>query len=204
MTLIRRYGLFIAAAVVLVAGLVWLSAQPPRGGGGAGFDVSFELGGAFALTGPDGATVTQDHWPGKLLLIVFGYRFCPDVCPTLLQTVAGAMDALGPEGERVQPLFISVDPARDSPSALGAYVAQFHPRLVGLTGTPEQVAAAARAFRVFYRKASGGTPDGYSIDHSAYVYLARDTGKVFKVFGPETTAAAMAAAIRGLMRPAAS
>jgi protein SCO1/2 len=154
------------------------------------------IGGPFTLM--DGARheVTDRDFRGKLMLVFFGYTNCPDVCPTELQTMARTLDKLGAKGEKIAPIFISVDPERDTPEALANYVKSISPRIVGLTGTPEQVAAAAKAYRVFYRvpdRKPGATD--YAVDHSAFVYLMDGQGKYLTHFSFETPAETMAATI---------
>jgi len=137
------------------------------------------IGGPFTLVDQSGRTVTDADFRGRLKLVYFGYTFCPDVCPTTLTTIGDALDRLGPEGKDIVVLFITVDPERDTPEALKEYIGAFHSRIVGLTGTEAQVAAAAQAYRVFYAKVreKGADPDDYLMDHSAYVYLmGRDGG----------------------------
>ena len=158
-------------------------------------------------------TVTDADFHGRFLLLFFGYTFCPDVCPTTLTNITDALDRLGGVGDRVIPIFVSVDPERDTPEYLGEYLSYFHPRLVGLTGTPEQVAAAAGAYRVYYAKAgqgggSGGsradlpTPHGhggeedYIMDHTAVIYLMGPEGKYLAHFAHQTTPEDMASGIR--------
>ena len=154
------------------------------------------VGGPFRLTDHTGKAVTDADFRGRHLLIYFGYTFCPDVCPTELSAMAAAMDKLGPAAERVQPLFISVDPERDTVAHLAGYVPLFHPRLVGLTGTPEQVAEVARAYRVYAKKAPGGTDEAYLMDHSSFVYLMGPDGKFIAVFPGGTSAEKMAEDIK--------
>jgi len=128
------------------------------------------------------------------MLIYFGYTYCPDVCPTELQTMTQALDQLGTKAGEVQPIFITVDPERDTQAEMKSYAENFHPRLLALTGTAEQVADAAKAYRVFYEKAK--QPDGtYLMDHSSIVYLMGRDGKYLAHFGGNTTADQMAAAI---------
>ena len=112
-----------------------------------------QVGGAFTLLDHTGRTVSDTDFGDDFLLIYFGYTTCPDVCPTALLVMTQALDELGPQGERVRPLFITIDPERDTQAVMADYVAHFHPRLVGLTGSPEQVAVAAKAYLVYYAKA---------------------------------------------------
>lgn len=131
-----------------------------------------DIGGPFSLTDQYGNRVTHESYDNKYLLVFFGYTFCPDVCPTELLLLGQILDALGDDAARVQGLFITVDPERDTPETLARYVPNFHPDLVGLTGTPEEVAVAAREYRVYYRKgemAAGETT--YLMEHSTIVYF---------------------------------
>ena len=136
------------------------------------------VGGPFALTSQNGERVTEKSYPGKYLLVFFGYTSCPDICPGGLQVMSSALDGLGADGDRIQPLFITVDPARDTPAVLKEYAANFHPRLVALSGTDAEVAAAAKAYRVFYGrpKSEEGKTD-YLMDHTAIFYLMAPDGR---------------------------
>lgn len=154
------------------------------------------LGGPFTLVDHTGRTVTQADFGPTLRLVYFGYTYCPDVCPTELSAMAGALDRLGADGARVQPLFISIDPARDTVSHMAEYVPLFHPRLIGLTGSAEQVAGVARAYRVYYAKAQNGGSTDYLMDHSSFVYLTAPDGTVKTIFPAKTTPEAMAEGIR--------
>ena len=178
-----------AASVVgllIAAGIAWWQVDHAQ----HNLQSSVPIGGPFTLTDQTGKTVTDADYKGKYLLIYFGYTYCPDVCPTELGTMARAIDLLGVQGEKVQPLFISVDPERDTVAHLKDYVALFHPRLVGLTGTPEQVRAAAKAYRVYYGKAPAkdGKPDEYLMDHSSFLYLMGPDGRFLGVYPGGTTA----------------
>jgi protein SCO1/2 len=154
------------------------------------------VGGPFTLTDTHGATVTDATYRGRWMLVYFGYTFCPDVCPTELQTIAAALDQLGPEAAKLVPLFITVDPERDTVAAMADYVKLFDDRLVGLTGTPEQIAAAARAYRVYYARATPKDSSSYLMDHSSFVYLMAPDGSFRALFRPGTTPQDLAAAIR--------
>jgi protein SCO1 len=154
------------------------------------------IGGPFALTDQDGKPVTEQDYKGRLMLIYFGFTYCPDACPTALGVMSAALDKLDVAGERVVPMLISIDPDRDTPAAMKDYVGNFHPRMVGLTGTPEQVAAVAKAYRVFYAKAAGATPDDYVMDHTSLIYLMDGEGKYLTHFGPQATPDQIADEIR--------
>jgi len=155
----------------------------------------------FALTAPDGAVVTQQSYRGKWLVIYFGYTFCPDVCPTTMMEIASALKALGPRADAVQAIFITVDPQRDTPKVLNEYLKSFDPRLVGLTGTQAQIAAATKAFHVFYER--NDTGDGsYLYDHSSFIYLVRPDGKFARAITSEGSSQAIAGAVSTLMTAA--
>lgn len=155
------------------------------------------IGGPFTLVDQDGKARTDAEFRGRLMLVYFGYTYCPDICPTELQTMSSALDALGDKAKRVQPIFITIDPERDTVAALKAYVGHFHPRLLGLTGTAREVAAAAKAYRVYYAKApvKGGGKDDYLMDHSGLVLLMGQDGRYLTHFTPQTTPEQMAKAI---------
>jgi protein SCO1/2 len=170
--------------------------MPVPAAGGVQLPQGVALGGPFRLTDHTGRAVTEQDFAGRWLLVYFGYTFCPDVCPTELGAMADALDLLGPEGERVTPVFITIDPERDTPEALADYVSRFHPRMVGLTGSAEQVAEAARRYRVYFARARSADHTDYLMDHSSFVYLVGPEGRVHSLFRPGTAPEAMAAALR--------
>ena len=130
---------------------------------------------------------------GQYLLIYFGYTYCPDVCPTSLSVMADAIDLLGDKGSKITPVFITVDPERDDPAALKMYIEHFHPRLVGLTGTPEQIKVASTAYKAYFAKVGDGYDDGdYSMDHSSITYLMGPDGEFITHFGHGVEAEPMA------------
>ncbi len=155
---------------------------------------SVPIGGAFTLIDHNGKTVTDADFRGRYMLAYFGYTFCPDVCPTALQTITDAMDLLGAKADKVQPVFISVDPERDTPKVLKSFMENFHPRMIGLTGSSEQVAAVAKVYRLYYAKASD--EDDYLIDHQAFIYLMGPDGKIITYFPHGITPDAIAAKVR--------
>ena len=152
------------------------------------------IGGPFSLVDHTGKHRTDTEFRGKLLLIYFGFTFCPDICPTDLQVLASAIEQLGPAGEVVQPLFITVDPERDTVGHLAQYVPMFHPRLIGLTGDSVQIRKAADAYKVYYAKVVDGAD--FTIDHSALIYLVDRKGQYVGFFPPGTSAERMAEVTR--------
>jgi protein SCO1/2 len=154
---------------------------------------------SFALTAAGGHTVTEQTYRGKWLIVYFGYTFCPDICPTTLVEIASALAKLGPRAEMVQGLFVTVDPKRDTPEVLGAYVQSFDPRIVGLTGTTAQVAVAAKSFNVFYERRD--TDDGgYVYDHTTLIYLVDPEGRLVKALSGGAGAQQIAEALAVSMR----
>jgi cytochrome oxidase Cu insertion factor (SCO1/SenC/PrrC family) len=154
------------------------------------------IGGSFALTDQNGGRRTDADFRGKLMLVYFGFTYCPDICPTDLQQMGLAVDRLGPAGEMVQPIFITVDPERDTAEHLKDYMPLFHPRFVGLTGDAAAIEAAARAYRVYYKKVEREDKSDYTVDHSAFVYLMGRDGEYLGFFPPGTSAERLAAALR--------
>lgn len=155
------------------------------------------IGGPFALVAGDGRVVTDATYRGRWLLMFFGYTHCPDVCPMAMSEISRALDALGPLAQRVQPLFISVDPERDTPAALREFFQALDPRIEGLSGSPAQIADAARAYRVFYRRVGDG-PD-YTVDHSAVIYAMDPDGVFATHFTHETPGERIAERMRALI-----
>ncbi len=153
------------------------------------------IGGPFSLVATDGKRVTDRDFRGKLMLVFFGYTHCPDVCPTEMQNVAEVMDKLGADAKQVAPIFISVDPARDTPQSLSAFVKNFSPRITGLTGSVDEVASAAKAYRAYFTKADGASAN-YTVDHSAFVYLMDREGNYLTHFSFNTPPDAMAGVIK--------
>jgi protein SCO1 len=157
------------------------------------------IGGPFTLVDQNGKTVTDRDFRGKYMLIFFGFTHCPDICPAELQVMSAALDALGPKADDVVPIFVTLDPGRDTPKAVGAYVKNFGKTFVGLTGSPTAIANAAKAYRVTYQKFEYKDKDGnygYSIDHSALVYLMDKDGKYLAHFTYGTPATKMTETMR--------
>ena len=153
------------------------------------------VGGPFTLTDHTGRRVTEKDFAGKHMLVYFGYTFCPDICPAELQVMSAALDALGDKARKVTPVFITVDPERDTVEQMNSYVGNFHNRLVGLTGSPEDIKKAAKAFRVYYAKAKDESSTDYLMDHSSIVYLMSPKGEYLAHFAYGTGVDKMAEGI---------
>lgn len=186
-------GLLLITIAIVVGGRSYMDSQ-----GGPGTTVIPKVGGPFTLVDHSGKTVTDADFHGKFVLIFFGYTFCPDVCPTALNLMAEAMDILGKDAEKVTPLFITIDPERDSPEDLKEYVSHFYPRLVGLTGSREQVNAVTKVYKVYSAKIQmeGSDKDDYAMDHSSIIYFNGPDGKYRALFGEGTTPKSLAEGMR--------
>ena len=191
----RRHYLHLLAGLILLAiGSVSPSsfAQAPERSAAELMDAVMwnrePIGGPFALTDQNGVRRTDEDFRGKLMLVYFGFTYCPDICPTDLQQMALAVDQLGPAGEMVQPIFITVDPRRDTAEHLKGYMPLFHPRFIGLTGDPASIRQAARAYRVYYEKIEREEKSDYTVDHSVFIYLMDRDGKYLGFFAPGTSA----------------
>lgn len=160
------------------------------------------IGGAFDLVDASDRPVNDRSFRGRWMLVYFGYAYCPDICPTMLQTISTALDLLGSRAAEVAPLFITVDPDRDTPTAIGQYVALFDQRLIGLTGTQAQIAKAESAYRVSSRRVSLKGDGAYMVDHSSYAYLMDPSGNLAALFKADVSAPDMAAAISAAMQGA--
>ena len=187
-------------AVLLVVGFLamigyWISQspmdKPPAPPAAA-------IGGPFTLVDHQGRPVTEDYFKGRLMLVYFGYTFCPDVCPTALTDMGDALGILGAAADKVTPVFITVDPDRDTPEHMKEYLKFFHPRMIGLTGTPEQTAAALKAYKVHAAKApfEGGDAGDYLMDHTSIIYLMGPDGAYKTHFSHGAGAEDMAKGIR--------
>jgi protein SCO1/2 len=194
----RRWIVLAGALVLAVAGLVGVAAFMTDGSadGGRGSGTA-AIGGPFRLTDQNGNRVTNETFAGRNMLIYFGYTYCPDICPLSLQNMVAALDELSPaEAERVAPIFITVDPERDTVEQLASYVPLFDDRLIGLTGTDAEIKAAARAYRVYFAKAEVEGSADYLMDHSSFIYLMGPDGTYRAHFGHDATPQEIAARLR--------
>jgi len=163
-----------------------------------------DFGRQLALTGHDGKPRTLADFRGKLVVLFFGYTYCPDVCPTTLVDMAAVMKVLGKDAERVQVLFVTVDPERDTREVLAQYVAAFDPRFLGLYGDAAATERAAKEFKIFYEKRAGSTPSAYTVDHSAQSYVLDDRGNLRLFVRNDRIAADLADDLRTLLKSASA
>lgn len=159
------------------------------------------VGGPFELTDQKGHRRTDADFRGKLVVLYFGYTYCPDVCPTELQSISLALDKLGTAAEAAQPLFVTVDPERDTPARLADFVSAFHPRLIGLTGSLAEIRKTAIAYKTFFVKHSIAAPGNYSVDHTGFIYLVGRDGRYLGFLPPGLAPDAIADAIRTRLGP---
>ena len=181
----RRRLLLLAALIGLAAGVATavILAVIPAGGPQQSSSGKALIGGPFSLLEPDGTNVTDQTFAGKPMLVYFGFTNCPDVCPAGLQIISAALDKLGPKADGITPLFITVDPERDTPQVLGEYVKSFNPRIIGLSGSPQDISAVTRAYRVYVNKVPNDKePARYGVDHSSFMYLMNAKGEYVKHF----------------------
>ncbi len=154
-----------------------------------------DVGGPFTLTAHTGERVSDEAFRGQFMLVAFGFTHCPDVCPAELQVMTAALESMGAAAERVQPLFITIDPERDTVARLADYMAHFHSRLIGLTGSADDIANVADAYHVWYKKVQGDEPD-YAMDHTSIMYLMGPDGEFVQHFSFGTSADTLAKALQ--------
>jgi cytochrome oxidase Cu insertion factor (SCO1/SenC/PrrC family) len=189
-----RHGLiaFVAALVIIIGGFAYRQFGVPAD---EAVRAPLSIGGPFTLVDASGANRRDTDFRGKLMLVYFGYTFCPDICPTTLTMMSDTLAKLGASASEIAPIFITVDPARDTPAQMKQYMGSFDPRFVALTGSPAQVAAAASAYRVYYRKVSGDAGQ-YTMDHSSIIYLMARDGRYLGHFDSTITADNLARALK--------
>jgi len=189
-------GLLIGA----IAGAAVLALIENRSGRAVATSGKALIGGPFTLIDQQGKTVTDRDFRGRFMLVFFGFTHCPDICPAELQVMSQSLDALGAEAKDIVPIFITLDPERDTQAVMAEYVKNFGPRFVALTGSPEAVAAAAKAYRIAYAKfQEDAASSDYSIDHSALVYLMGKDGEYVTHFAYGTPADKMTETLRSYL-----
>jgi protein SCO1 len=195
-TSLRRSVVWLATALAVTAAAVTVAMNRASQSNAA--QQLPQIGGHFALSTPDGRRVTDTTFRGKWLLVYFGYTSCPDVCPTTLSSMALALEKLGPLADKVQPVFITVDPERDTPAIVGEYVKDFDPRFVGLVGSPQEIGTAAHEFHVYYRVRQLGNNE-YVVDHSSFIYLIDPNGAFVRLLTGDLPGHQLADELRKLM-----
>jgi len=184
-------GAFVAGLVLCIAVVMLLTGR----GGAPSLPQVASIGGPFSLTDQNGRTVTDQDFKGRPFLVFFGFTHCPDICPTTMFEISEIIRKLGPDGDRIRALFITVDPERDTPAALKDYVSSFDPRIVAVTGDDAAIAAVAKAYRAYYKR----TPlaeGGYTMDHTAIIYLMGKDGRFVTPFSLKRTTDAAVAELR--------
>ena len=160
---------------------------------------STPIGGPFLLSDQHGQRVGPAQWHGKVVLLYFGYTFCPDACPTDLKNIADAIDILGPNGSRVQPVFITLDPQRDKPAQIGRYAQSFNPRFAALSGTEDEIRKVALSYKVFYEKVPVRGSNQYLIDHTSFTYALDVEGRYAGYFPPGTSGRRLAEQVKSML-----
>lgn len=192
-------GIILAGTLLLLA--MYFPGLRPERPNNRLIEGSVAIGGTFTLIDQTNKPVKSDALKGKFTLVYFGFTHCPDICPLTLANMTQAVSITGPLADDLIPVFITVDPERDTVQVMAEYVANFHPRFLALTGTPEQVRQATSAYRVYFKKAKIQTPDDYMMDHSGFVYLMDRTGNYVTHFKSDILPEQMAAQIRQAMDP---
>jgi len=197
--------ILLLAAIVLLSGLLawmlffWKTVEPPAAGGQTSTSIEAPRGGDFTLTSYRGPVNLADY-RGRVVMLYFGYTWCPDICPTNLAIFSRVLNALTPsELAQVQALFVSVDPRRDTPARLREYATYFHERLIGITGTEREVAKVAALYGVAYRAVNSDNDANYAVDHSANTYLIDRRGRLVEILPHGTQAPALLQAVRSLL-----
>jgi cytochrome oxidase Cu insertion factor (SCO1/SenC/PrrC family) len=157
------------------------------------------IGGSFSLTDQRGRPAGPAQWRGKIVLLYFGYLSCPDACPTDLSAIAAAIETLGPLGSEVQPVFVTLDPARDKPELIGRYAESFHPRFAALSGSEVQTREVATAYKVYFERVPARGAGQYSIDHTSFTYVLDAEGNYAGFFPPGTSGSRIAERVRAMI-----
>ena len=191
-SLLVPLAMFLVAALTLLATLLLLLPGPQPSAS------KVPIGGPFRLTSHEGKTFTDEDLKGKPFAVFFGFTHCPEVCPTTLYDLTQDLEALGKDADKMRVAFITVDPAQDTPELMKTYLASFDPRIVGLTGTEEEIAAVAKAYKIYYRKVP--TESGYTMDHTATILLMDSRGEFYGTSNFQESEAVRREKLRQLIR----
>ncbi len=195
----RLAPLLATLAILLAGGGALLATRPSPAPSSGASDLAASIGGPFQLVGADGRRVTDADFRGRWMMIYFGYTRCPDACPTALNNIANALDLMQAEGRAIAPIFITIDPARDTPEVVGHYASLFGTRITGLTGTQAQIDRAEHEFRVYAARHPTGGGD-YAMDHSSIIYVMDQRGRFAGFIDGAASAEDIAAKTRDLLR----
>lgn len=193
---LKRTGLLSIGALILGGLIAFAQISAERGSGASQSIPGSQVGGPFALVNQDGEAVTEQNFAGKYKLIYFGFTYCPAICPTELQKITRVLKELGPAGENIQPLFISVDPERDTPKVIKDYISMFDKRFVALTGTPAQIDQVKKDYRIYANKVQDENNSDYTVDHSSFIYLMSPDNQLISIYRMEDDAAYMVSDIQ--------
>lgn len=200
MTKKRLIRLFIITVICLIiAGAI--ATYQIKSDGLSGFNsvVASNFGGEFTLTNQDGETVTDQNFRDQYRLIYFGFTYCPAICPTELQRIAITLKTLGHDGNKIQPMFITIDPERDTAQIIKNYIAAFHPKFIGLTGTPEQIKHVTSGYKIYAAKVPYEHMEGYTMDHSSFIYFMGPNDDLLKIFKSDDSMEDMIKDIRKIL-----
>ncbi len=199
---IRWTALGLTGLLAVAVAVVQLRPRGEQAGGTVAVPRGISIGGPFHLTDDKDRAVTDADYRGRWMLVFFGYSNCPDECPLTLQKMAGALNKLGPLADKVAPIFITVDPARDTPERLRTYLANFDPRIIGLTGSDVEIAAAAKAYRVFYAPGRHEESGADLVSHSTFLYLMDPAGRFVSLLPSDVDADGLGAELRAELKAA--
>lgn len=195
-----RIILWVVAAIAVVAfGYAQLNKKPSQNKNIDGI-VAADFGGEFTLVNQEGKEVTDKDFENDYRLIYFGFTYCPAICPTELQRIAALLKSLGDVGDKITPIFITVDPERDTVVTMKNYVEQFHPRFIGLTGTPQQIDVVKKAYKIYAAKVKEEGMSDYTVDHSSFIYFMGPNNDLIRIFKPDDSQEEMMKIIRAYVK----
>ncbi len=194
-------GIVGALAIGIVALVILDPGESTGGPDRGGLVTGSSLGGVVALTGTDGQPLSTQQFDDRYQMVYFGYTFCPDICPNALYEMSVALEQLGPAAEQIQPIFITVDPKRDTPELLAEYMAAFHDSFIALSGTQNEVDQAAKTYLAGYSFPEGQDDPYYTVNHTALIYVMGPGHTLLTTFNHQTTAAGMVQVLRGILEP---
>ena len=182
---LKRTGIIAAAALAIGAGIGWVEVQNHNSSNATVTNkpvAGVKIGGVFELTDQNGKIINNKDFDGQYKLIYFGFTYCPAICPTELAKITKVMKAIGDDAEKIQPIFITVDPERDTPKVLKSYLSMFHPKIIGLTGTRAEIDDVLKKYKIYAAKTQEPEMDEYTMDHSSFIYLISPNGDLMSIY----------------------